>query len=56
MYPELIPDRYSLEDSVKSLEGEEKQHFLNFIKKMITWWPKDRKTADELLEDPWLNS
>ena len=56
MYPNLIPSRPSLEDSITSLDGEEKQLFLAFIKKTLSWWPKDRKTAKELFEDPWLNS
>jgi trans-aconitate methyltransferase len=53
MYKDLIPD-VSLEGSVLSLEGEEKQLFLNFARKMLQWLPEHRKTAKELLEDPWL--
>lgn len=53
--PELIPTGYALEDSVKSLKGEEKRLFLEFAKKMLCWLPEDRKTAKELLQDPWLN-
>ncbi|KAI9713116.1 MAG: hypothetical protein M1820_001101 [Bogoriella megaspora] len=54
MYPNLIPDRPKLEDSITSLEGDEKQLFFSFIKKLLTWWPKDRRAAEELFEDPWL--
>lgn len=53
--PELIPTGCTLEDSVKSLEGEDKRLFLEFAKKMLCWLPEERKTAKELLQDPWLN-
>jgi serine/threonine-protein kinase SRPK3 len=56
MYPNLIPNRPNLEDSITSLGGEEKQLFLSFIRKLLTWWPKNRKASAELFEDPWLNS
>lgn len=56
MYPNLISNRLGLEDSITSLDGEDKQLFLGFINKMLAWWPKDRKSAVELFEDPWLNS
>jgi len=39
---------------VSALEGEEKRLFLSFVSKMLQWLPEDRKTAKELLEDPWL--
>lgn len=54
MHKDLIPIDVRLEDSVLSLEGEDKRLFLDFIKKMLQWLPEDRKTAKELLEDPWL--
>ncbi|XMA15014.1 hypothetical protein WAI453_007805 [Rhynchosporium graminicola] len=56
MHKDLIPTCVSLEDSVLSLEGEDKRAFLSFIKKMLQWLPEDRKTAKELLEDPWLKA
>jgi hypothetical protein len=56
MYPNLIPNRPNLECSIMSLEGEERELFLGFITKMLTWWPKDRAAAEDLLKDPWLNS
>jgi len=43
-----------LEDTVLSLEGDDKHLFLDFIKNMLQWLPEDRRTAKELLEDPWL--
>ena len=54
MHKDLIPTDVRLEDSVLSLEGEDKRLFLDFAKKMLQWLPEDRKTAKELLEDPWL--
>lgn len=54
MFKELIPAGITLEGTIESLEGDEKQLFLNFAKKMLRWLPDDRKTAKELLEDPWL--
>ncbi|MCJ1253125.1 hypothetical protein MMC24_000932 [Lignoscripta atroalba] len=50
----LVPTDVRLEDSVLSLEGEDKRLFLDFVKKMLQWLPEDRKSAKELLEDPWL--
>ncbi|KAI9741406.1 MAG: hypothetical protein M1834_003123 [Cirrosporium novae-zelandiae] len=54
MYNDLIPSHVTLQDSVISLEGEDKRLFLNFVRKMLQWLPENRKTAKELLEDPWL--
>ncbi len=51
---ELIPTNVKLEDTVLSLEREDKRLFLDFVKTMLQWLPEDRKTAKELLEDPWL--
>jgi hypothetical protein len=46
----------TLEDAVKQIKGEEKELFLNFVKKMLKWKPEERSSAKELLGDPWLNS
>jgi len=54
MHKDLIPTDIKLEDSVLSLEGDDKRLFLDFIKNMLQWLPEERKTAKELLEDPWL--
>ncbi|KAJ9198984.1 hypothetical protein DTO021D3_8558 [Paecilomyces variotii] len=54
MHKDLIPTDVSLEGLVYSLEGDDKQLFLNFVRKMLQWLPEHRKTAKELLEDPWL--
>ena len=45
----------SLEDFVTTIPpGEEKEMFLRFIRKLLTWDPEDRGTANELIEDEWL--
>lgn len=49
-----IPRDISLENSVTRYEGEEKETFLTFVRGMLQWRPEDRKTAAELLKDPWL--
>ncbi|KAG5205245.1 CMGC protein kinase [Trichophyton interdigitale] len=52
---EVIPSGISLDDTVTCLEGEHKVQFLTFARKMLQWLPEDRKTAKELVEDPWLS-
>lgn len=54
MRKDLVPEAFTLADSVLSLEGGDKQEFLNFAQKMLQWLPEKRKSAKELLEDPWL--
>lgn len=49
-------ERPSLEDSERSLKGEDKELFLKFMRKTIRWSPQDRATAEELWDDPWINS
>lgn len=49
-----IPIDSSLAQSEENLEGDEKQEFLRFVGGMLQWRPEDRKTAKELLQDPWL--
>ncbi|KAJ5109140.1 protein kinase domain protein [Penicillium angulare] len=45
----------SLELSEEFLNGKNKEMFMAFMRGMFQWRPEDRKTAKELLEDPWLN-
>ncbi len=45
----------TFEDSVRQIGGEEKRRFISFVKRMLTWEPRDRSTAKELLNDPWLH-
>jgi len=48
--------KISLEAAETRLEGKSKEQFLAFMRSMLKWTPKERKTARELLEDPWLNN
>lgn len=50
-----IPIGVSLEQSEEFLDGRNKEMFLTFMRGMLQWRPEDRKTAKELLQDPWLN-
>jgi len=50
-----VPQDINLERSEEFLEGKNKEMFLDFMRGMLQWRPEDRKTAKELLEDPWLN-
>ncbi|KFY47801.1 hypothetical protein V495_01801, partial [Pseudogymnoascus sp. VKM F-4514 (FW-929)] len=55
--PERLPllPSSSLEAAEENLKGTDKELFLNFIKSMLQWEPEKRKTARELLDDPWLS-
>ncbi|PWY95934.1 kinase domain protein [Aspergillus sclerotioniger CBS 115572] len=55
VYDVEIPQDYTLEMSEEFLEGRNKDMFLAFMRGMLQWRPEDRKTAKELLQDPWLN-
>ncbi|PYI20349.1 kinase domain protein [Aspergillus violaceofuscus CBS 115571] len=46
----------SLHEVEENLTGENQQLFLDLIRSMLQWTPEKRKTAQELLDDPWLNS
>ena len=50
-----VPQGTSLEQSEEFLEGKNKEMFLDFVRGMLQWRPEDRKTARQLLKDPWLN-
>lgn len=50
-----IPTGVGLELSEKFLEGRNKEMFIAFMRGMLQWRPEDRKTAKDLLQDPWLN-
>ncbi|KAL5359398.1 putative serine/threonine-protein kinase [Aspergillus floccosus] len=49
LYDTLNPPR-TLEDTVPSFEEKEKEAFLSFAREMMTWCPKERTTARELME------
>lgn len=44
----------SLEKLEQNVKGEQKAEFVRFMKLMLQWKPDDRKTAAQLLGDPWL--
>lgn len=48
-----IPD-LTLESAEQRLEGEEKAHFLAFMRKMIQWKPEDRSSIEDIFMDEWL--
>lgn len=50
-----IPTGVSLKTSEEFLEGRNKELFIAFMRGMLQWRPEDRKTAKDLLQDPWLN-
>jgi len=51
-----IPQNTSLEYSEEYLDGRDKEELLAFVRSMLRWRPEDRKTAKQLLDDPWLDS
>ncbi|KAJ5346095.1 hypothetical protein N7452_004099 [Penicillium brevicompactum] len=51
-----IPTGVSLELSEEMLQGTNKEMFISFMRGMLQWRPEDKKTAKDLLQDPWLNS
>ncbi|KFY31260.1 hypothetical protein V493_01268 [Pseudogymnoascus sp. VKM F-4281 (FW-2241)] len=55
--PERLPllPSSSLNSVERNLNGKDKELFLKFIKSMLQWEPEKRKTARELLDDPWLS-
>ncbi|KAK0751373.1 hypothetical protein B0T18DRAFT_485975 [Schizothecium vesticola] len=50
----LKPDRLNLDKAGKRLDEDYRVKFVAFLKSMQQWRPEDRKTARELLSDPWL--
>lgn len=56
--PERLPllPLSSLEDVEENLDGRNKELFPKFIRSMLQWEPEKRKTARELLGDPWLTN
>lgn len=49
-----IPAGCTLENAEVHMADKEKELFLHFIRSMLKWLPEERKTASELLQDPWL--
>ena len=36
------------------MEGEEKDMFLRFMRRMLKWLPEERAEAEDLVDDEWL--
>ncbi|KAE8146926.1 kinase-like domain-containing protein [Aspergillus avenaceus] len=49
LHGDLVPSR-DLEDATPFLEKKDREAFLSFVRQMLTWLPKKRKTARELME------
>ncbi|KAH7240360.1 kinase-like domain-containing protein [Fusarium redolens] len=52
--PSRIPSNFNLANTLTCMAGEERQRFIQFVKRMMTWRPEERSTAKELLNGPWL--
>lgn len=51
--PFPLPEAF-LEDWVESLSGRDREEFVLFLKSMMKIDPDERKTAKQLLGEPWL--
>ena len=51
---DMVPTNFNFDTVINNINGEDKQMFIDFVKRMIKWRPEERSTAKELLEDPWL--
>ncbi|KAG5959629.1 hypothetical protein E4U56_004889 [Claviceps arundinis] len=49
-----IPESRPLEQRLTLLEGEERECFLRFMRKMLQWEPEKRSSAKDLAEDEWI--
>ncbi|KAG5933719.1 hypothetical protein E4U60_004317 [Claviceps pazoutovae] len=49
-----IPESEPLGQSETVLEGEDRDRFLRFMRKMLQWDPEKRSSAEELAEDEWV--
>lgn len=48
-----LPD-LTLEKLAVDIEGDDKEGFLRFLRRILRWLPEERPTAEELVFDPWL--
>lgn len=55
MHRHIIADTGTLAETVVSIEGEKKEEFLKFVRKMLQWLPEKRLSAKQLLDEPWLH-
>ncbi|AEO62405.1 uncharacterized protein THITE_2106524 [Thermothielavioides terrestris NRRL 8126] len=49
-----LPPPRSLEQIETNLQGDDKERFLQLMRKMLRWVPEQRCSAKELLQDAWL--
>lgn len=58
-FPKLV-DKYkaniSWDCALTHMQGENKESFIDFAKKMLAWVPEERWTAAQLLDHPWLQT
>lgn len=47
-------DRLNLDKAGRRLDEDDRVKYVAFLKSMLQWRAEDRKTARELLNDPWL--
>ncbi|CAK44789.1 uncharacterized protein An04g08230 [Aspergillus niger] len=52
-HPELISESGGLEKIISSVEGDNKQAFLDLVSRMLRWRADERDTVQGLLSDPW---
>lgn len=51
-----IEETTTLERCVENIDGEEKEAFISFLRTVMVIDPEKRKTAAELVDEPWLTS
>ncbi|KAI5865813.1 CMGC protein kinase [Durotheca rogersii] len=51
-----IPQEKTLESLEKSLNGDERARFLDFVRALLRWAPEERLTAKQALSHPWLTA
>jgi serine/threonine protein kinase len=49
-----LPPSSTLEETETTLEPDDREQFIRFVRRMVQWIPEHRSTAKELLQDPWL--
>ncbi|KAH0593263.1 hypothetical protein MHUMG1_08985 [Metarhizium humberi] len=56
MRKDLIRREITLADTVKHLQGDDKEQFLDFASGMLEWLPEKRRTAKQLMQHQFLES
>lgn len=55
-YEGLEIKKRDLKDELTALEGENKENFLDFMYKALTWGPKKRIRAADMFLHPWIQA